>query len=188
MKERIYIAALHGILQRGLRFSVRDLASQLGISTKTVYMHFESKEKIISYIVDRSIQEMKETEEKMMTDSTLSLKEKLHRALVNIPQGVAFNNIRVLHDLKRMYPEQWRTVDEHLNHGWDHIRLLMKAGIDQKELRPFDIELFIRVYVGALYSVMDEPMKNNHHLSLEAALSETVNFLLFGIYNHQNES
>lgn len=183
MKERIYQSAITEIMQRGLRFSIRDLASRLGISTKTLYVYFDSKEKIINYIVERSIQEMKEKEQEIMEDPTLSMKEKLHLSLVNIPQGVAFSNIHLLDDLHKMYPNQWAIVDEHLNRGWDGIRLLIAEGIANKELREFDVDLFIRVYVGAMYHLMDNEVSVNQHLSLEQALSGTVDLLLSGIYN-----
>jgi AcrR family transcriptional regulator len=179
MKERIYQSAILEISQRGLRFSIRDLASRLGISTKTVYSYFDSKEAIINYIVNRSIQEMKEKEETIMLDATLSLKQKLYLALVNVPQGVAFTSVHVLNDLQKLYPDQWIIVDEHLTHAWDSIQILMKEGMLKKELRDFDVALFIRVYVGAIYHLMDQ---QNPSLSLEEALSGTVGFLLSGIY------
>lgn len=187
MKVRIYQEAVHEIMQRGLRFSVRDLASRLGISTKTLYLHYDSKEAIISYIVDRSIQEMKDREKELMNDSSLSLKQKLFQALVNIPQGVAFSDIRVLHDLKKMYYDQWKKVDEYLNSGWDYIRLLVQEGIARKELRPFNLELFIHVYVGAMYRLMNDQAPVKYKLSLDEAISETVHLLLSGVFEKQND-
>lgn len=185
MRERIYQAAVDEILQRGLRFSMRDLASRLGASTKTLYTYFDSKEAIIGYIVNRSIQEMKEKEETIFADTALSLKQKLRSALVNLPQGIAFGRIHLLNDLQKFYPDQWRAVDEYLNHGWDSIRELMKEGISRKEFREFDVELFIRVYVGAMYQHMDTQAARNPY-TLEHALSETAELLLSGIYRSES--
>lgn len=182
MKERIYQSAILEISQRGLRFSIRDLASRLGMSTKTVYFYFDSKEAIINYIVNRSIQEMKEKEQTIMMDSTLTLRQKLYLALVNVPQGVAFTSTHVLDELQKLYPDQWTIVDEHLNREWDSIRVLMKKGMLNGELREFDVDLFIHVYVGAMYHFMDRQVSMNHSLSLEEALSGTVKFLVSGIF------
>ncbi|MNI79660.1 hypothetical protein D3C73_1361330 [compost metagenome] len=63
--------------------------------------------------------------------------------------------------------------------------MLINEGISLGEFRSFDVELFIRVYVGAMYHLMDNQVGAPLHLSLEKALSETVSFLLVGIYNHQ---
>lgn len=181
MKERIYQSALLEISQRGLKFSIRDLASRLGMSTKTVYCYFDSKEAIIHYIVNQSIQEMKEQEQAIMMDTTLSLKQKLYLALVNIPQGVAFTSTHLLNELQKLYPEQWKIVDEHLTREWEFIRIVMREGILSGELRSFDVDLFIHVYVGAMYQLMDQQVPMQHALSLKDALSETVELLLFGI-------
>lgn len=181
MKERISEAAVTEILQRGLRFSMRDLANRLGMSTKTLYVYFPSKEALISSLVDTSIQEMKAAEHKIMTDPDLSLTQKLRLALVNMPQGVAFGQVHLLQELKKQFPHQWEAVDEHLNQGWDYIRHLVQQGIATKELREFDVELFIQVYVGAMYQFMDYSLPANQRFTLEQALTETVDLLMSGI-------
>ncbi|MNZ82789.1 Bacterial regulatory protein, tetR family [compost metagenome] len=183
MKERIYHAAVIQMMYRGLKFSIRDVASQLGISTKTIYAHYESKDQIIAYMVDRSIQEMIENEQSIMSNESLSFKQKLRLALVNIPQGTALSDVRILRDLQKLYPEQWKKVDEHLNHGWDYIRRLIQEGMASEALRPFDVELFIRVYVGAMYHLMDNQLPGQTALLLDKALSEMVDLLLNGIFN-----
>jgi AcrR family transcriptional regulator len=182
MKYRIAEAAVHEILQRGLKFSIRDVSGRLGISTKTLYQYFESKEQIISYIVKQSILEMKEKEQELMNDASLSTRQKLNRALIVLPRGFAFSDLRTLNELKKLYPHLWRTVDDYLNKGWDNIRLLVDEGIANGEIRPFDFELFIKVYVGALYHLMDGKATGHHDLSLEKTLASMVELLLTGIY------
>lgn len=66
MKNRIIQAATKEIALRGLKFSIRALANQLGISTKTLYQHFASKEQIVASIVEQAIGQMKEREQQVM--------------------------------------------------------------------------------------------------------------------------
>ncbi|MDQ0194736.1 TetR/AcrR family transcriptional regulator [Paenibacillus wynnii] len=181
MKERIIQVTMEEIMQRGVKFSIRDIASHLGISTKTIYQYFESKEQIIGHIVDQSIKEMREAERKLIDDRSLTIQQKVMKALVVLPHGFVFHDIRTLHELKQRYPKQWREVDEYVNHGWENIRQLVKEGTTEGVFRPFDLELFIQVYIGALYHMMDYHVANRIELSLEKTLAQMVEFLMLGI-------
>ncbi|MCD9020271.1 TetR/AcrR family transcriptional regulator [Cohnella sp. NL03-T5] len=181
MKDRIAKAATHEILQRGLKFSIRDVSDRLGISTKTMYQHFESKEQLIGFIVEQSVLEMQEKEKELMGDASLSTGQKLNQALTVLPSGFAFSDIRALDELRKLYPEQWMKMDHYLTQGWDNIRLLINEGIANGELRQFDVELFIQVYIGAVYRLMDVQAVGLRGLKLEKALSDMVEFMLIGI-------
>ncbi|RIX60074.1 TetR/AcrR family transcriptional regulator [Paenibacillus nanensis] len=184
MKDNIAQTALSEMMRRGLKFSIRDIAGQLGISTKTVYQYFESKEQIIGYIVEQSIADMKQAEMEVYRDSSLSIQQKLKKMLVLLPRGV-FIDVRLLQELKLRYPEQWKEVDHHINHGWDKIRQLAKMGVDSGDYRPFDMELLIQMYVGALHRLMDDEVKDGKELPLEKALGNMVDILLEGIVSRR---
>ncbi|MGZ7445109.1 TetR/AcrR family transcriptional regulator [Paenibacillus sp. TH7-28] len=181
MKERIIQAAEQEILQRGFKFTIRDLAAGLGVSTKTLYQYFESKERIIEHIVERAVAEMKEAEAAIMADGTLNTLQKLRKALVVLPQRFLFTDIRILQELRKRYPKQWREIDKYVTTSWDHIRSLVKEGMAEGVLRPFDIEIFIQIYIGALYRLMDDQTVRNTELPLEKALVQMVDLLLRGI-------
>ncbi|MCF2945128.1 TetR/AcrR family transcriptional regulator [Paenibacillus tarimensis] len=184
MKERIMQAAVQEMNYRGLRFSIRDVAGRLGISTKTLYQHFGSKEEIIAAVVERAVTEMTEAEEKLMEEPSLTLMDKLHQALIVLPRGVAFHDIQILSELKMRYPDQWEVVQTHIDKGWDNIRVLFREGVDSGLLRDFDVELFIQIYVGAWYRLMDPELAGQSGQPakpMEQALTGMVDILLTGI-------
>jgi AcrR family transcriptional regulator len=181
MKERITAAAVEEIRRRGLKFSMRDIAARLGMSSKTIYQHFESKEQLIGFILDNALAEMKELEQALYRNPELTYRDRLMEALVLIPRGFAFTDLRTLNELRTGYHGLWIRLDGYFNESWDNIRILMKDGIERGELRPFDIELFIRVYDGALYHLMDLSSAGVG-MTLEEAMNGMVNLLLQGIY------
>jgi len=188
VKERIAQAAIQEIRQRGLKFSIREVAGRLGISTKTLYQYFASKEQIVEHIVLQSIEEMKEEERRVLGDPSLRIPAKLHQVLTNLPRGFAFRDIGILKELEQRYPKQWAAIDDYLQNGWDNFRVLVREGIETGDIRPFDIELFIDVYVGGLYRLMDRRAREGRDLSLETALARMVELLLAGIWNHHQPS
>jgi len=188
VKERIAQAAIQEIRQRGLKFSIREVAGRLGISTKTLYQYFASKEQIVEHIVLQSIEEMKEEERRVLGDPSLRIPAKLRQVLTNLPRGFAFRDIGILKELEQRYPKQWAAIDDYLQNGWDNFRVLVREGIETGDIRPFDIELFIDVYVGGLYRLMDRRAREGRDLSLETALARMVELLLAGIWNHHQPS
>jgi len=181
MQNRIAEAAIEEIKLRGLKFTIRDVAARLGISTKTLYQHFESKTDIISFLIERAIAEMQQSELQMMEDTSLSVVQKIEQALLILPSAGAFVDLRALDELKKMYPLQWEQVNVYIQQGWDNIRLMVEQAIEQQLIRPFDMELFIQMYVGALYQLMQHRASEGSRMSLSEALQGMVSILMYGI-------
>lgn len=187
MKEAIAQGAIEELLVQGLKFTIRDVASRLGMSTKTIYSYFESKEHIISHIVDKTVEEMKVAERGIMDDPSLSIHQKMIEALVVFPRKFAYLDLRIIQGLRQRYPEQWRKLDEHIQYGWENIRLLAKEGVLEGSFRAFDMELFIQAYIGALYHIMDSQVAGKIELTLEKTLEQLVELLMVGIANPPRE-
>ncbi|MFF2092824.1 TetR/AcrR family transcriptional regulator [Paenibacillus sp. NPDC058174] len=183
MKERIMEAVQHEVSQRGLKFSIREVAARAGISTKTLYQNFSSKEQIVARLVEASIEDMRAQEASLMQDQSLTTWEKLHHTLVNLPTGYAFYDMRSMQDLRNLYPEQWTVMDRFLKEGWDQIRLLIAQGREEGLLRKFDIDLFIDMYVGTFYYFME----TKGGLTLDLAVKQTVDILMHGIGMKEGE-
>lgn len=181
MREKIIQAALEEMMNNGLKFQIRDIAVRLGISTKTIYQNFASKEEMIGTIVEHCIMDMKASERTLMQNSSLNLIQKLRQALAILPRGFVFRDLRIIQELRLRYPEHWSKVDDHVNQGWDQIRVLINEGVHSGQLRRFDVDLFIQVYVGALYNLMDYQVASRIETSLDRMLEQMVDFLMQGI-------
>ncbi|WP_160327745.1 hypothetical protein [Paenibacillus sp. 32O-W] len=57
----------------------------------------------------------------------------------------------------------------------------MKEGIQEGAIRPFDMDLFIQVYIGGLYRLLDGKDGRRDGLTMEQALVQMVELLLYGI-------
>ncbi|AZK45214.1 TetR/AcrR family transcriptional regulator [Paenibacillus lentus] len=182
MKESIIQAAVTEIGYRGLKFSIRDVTARLGMSTKTLYQHFSSKEALVSAIIQQSVQEMRAMERRIREDETLSLREKLRQSLAVLPVGLAFKDLRMLDELRTGYPKAWGYADEYMREGWDGIRQLIEEGVQSGEVKPFNFEIFMQMYIGSLYRLTEYVSVSRHDgLTLQEALGEIVDILLSGI-------
>lgn len=182
LREAIIQAATTEIRYRGLKFSIRDVTARLGMSTKTLYQYFSSKDALISAVIQQSIEEMRATERRIREDETLSLTDKLRQSLVILPGSMAFKDLRMLNELRIGYPEAWEYADKYMREGWDGIRLLTEEGIQSGKIRPFNFELFVQMYIGSIYQLTEHVLASRYDgLSFQEALNGIVDILLNGI-------
>ena len=181
LKDRILKVSINEAERKGFRFTMGDLAKQLGMSTKTLYSYYPSKEELLNEMIDLAINELKLKENEILHDSTLNLVEKLHKCLVLIPADFTFAQLQYLEELQRYYPKQWETVDQFIHEQWAGIISIMDEGIVTNQIRPFNKEIFIEVYIGGLYRLMDHASKSRNMISLQDTMQEMVDILMLGI-------
>ncbi|RCX18191.1 TetR family transcriptional regulator [Fontibacillus phaseoli] len=179
MRTKIMEAAKTEFAYRGLKFSIRDITAQLGISSKTLYQYFASKEELVTALTLDAIDEMKQTEASILKNPSLSLQEKIREALVVLPSAIMIKDLRLLDDLRRSYPQAWSHAEKYIRESWSGVGKLVKEGIRQGIVREFDFDLFIQMYVGSLYGMMET--RGNGVPSAED-IGRMVDILLHGIY------
>ena len=62
LKDRIIMAAIDAFNEKGLKFTMSDIASRLSISKKTIYTVFETKDGMLLDMVDYLFDGIKESE------------------------------------------------------------------------------------------------------------------------------
>ncbi|TQR36111.1 hypothetical protein C7Y47_07510 [Lysinibacillus sphaericus] len=120
-------------------------------------------------------------EEEILQDSTLNLLEKLQKCLVLIPADFQFAQLKYLVELQRYYPKQWETLDQFIHEQWTGIFSLLDEGIATKKIRVFNKGIFIEVYIGGFYRLMEHGSINRNKISLQDAMQEMVDIFMHGI-------
>lgn len=69
MHHRIMDAAAEEISLRGVKFTMHDLAIRLGISKRTLYQCFSSKEELIESIIVAKLEDVKQQRDEVMRDN-----------------------------------------------------------------------------------------------------------------------
>ncbi|TCZ81117.1 TetR/AcrR family transcriptional regulator [Paenibacillus albiflavus] len=187
MKERILEIALKEIQYKGFRFTMNDLARQAGISTKTLYVMYTSKVEIIDQLLDQAMDEIRIREEAIIADPNQKLMDKIRQLLILVPSDFQFFHMNRLYELQRYYPEQWQRLDQFVNVQWDGVRQLLQEGIASRKLKSFPIDLFIEMYIGGLYRLLEQSAKQEFHMTLEDALEAMIDIMLGGIMNREGE-
>lgn len=181
MKEQILKATIKVFHRKGIKFTMDDLAKELGMSKKTIYTVFEDKNELFLSMVDYLFDEIKESENKILCDDSLSTKEKIHRILCVLPDGYKDLDFGQLYILKDKYPKTYKQVEKRLENGWENTIALLEQGKKEGVIRDVNISLVKMMLEASLEQFFQRDILKKNKLSYQAALNEVVNILMIGI-------
>ncbi|MDR0270928.1 TetR/AcrR family transcriptional regulator [Paenibacillus sp.] len=187
MKDKLQQAALALLTQKGLKFTMGELASYLGISKRTIYEHFASKEEIISSIVDDAIDEVLQTQRRIYENEDWSIIRKIKAILSIVPSGLRLVDARLLEEMKRYAPQEWSKIDSLLQEEWGTVETLLQQGIENGEIRPIHVPTVIECMRGASFAIYNPDFLMNTTVSLMSAIDSMVDMLMNGIVSPANE-
>ena len=181
IKDRIMKGFIEEIRDKGMKFSMDDLARRLGISKRTLYEHFSSKVEILEAIIEQTFSEGDEKAQQIINDDSLSLIDKIKGVMMVLPTHYEFYDLRVLEQMKRYYPEQWALVDSALSDDWQTLRVLIEQGIREGQIVNMNVTLLMKLIIDAVNSTLDQRFYMQNQITVSQALSAIVDVLLFGL-------
>ena len=135
LKENILKAVIAVFREKGIKFTMNDIASQLGISKKTIYTVFPNKEELLYEMVDYVFDAIKESERAVVEDDSLTLMEKIRAILLVLPEGYREIDFRQLYLIKERYPRIYKKLEYRLETGWEMTIALLEQGIEAGVIR-----------------------------------------------------
>ncbi|MDD3268731.1 MAG: TetR/AcrR family transcriptional regulator [Syntrophomonadaceae bacterium] len=177
MQARIKQIARREIKRFGLRrFTMDDVAAQLGISKKTLYKFFLSKGELIHAVLSDDLQKDKE----MLLEAIANEGnwfDQLSATLSFAAQNQISND---LWDEIRMYfPEEEKEINEFLAFQKEQIGLLLEEGLSKGEIEPwFDLDNLLTIIIG-LIRISKLQMEADPESSESPNLMEDIKKLIF---------
>ena len=166
LKENIMQGTLQAFNQKGLKFTMDDIAKILGISKKTIYQVFRDKEALFLETVDYLFDRIKDSEQKIVENPEMDTLQKIHTILGVMPECYQDVDFRQLYQLKEKYPEIYHQVEVRLETGWETTIALLEQGM----LLEASLEQFFQ---------RDILLQNE--ITYAQALQEVVGILMYGI-------
>jgi AcrR family transcriptional regulator len=157
LAQRILETARTRIFRSGLRaLTMDDLASELGVSKKTLYLHFPSKEAIAEQIVDFIGRNMRSRFDAIFDDRKLTFSQKMCAITEIIGNTVAKINPAMLRDFQRHAPAVFQKIDELRQKNIPYVfgRILrdgQKAGLVRPDI---DINFATEFWLQAIRGLM----------------------------------
>lgn len=167
--------------QKGMKFTMDDLAKELTMSKKTIYSIFRDKEALLYAMVDYAFDNIKECEKQVFCDDSLDTVEKLRKMLGVLPDSYKEIDFRQLFSLRSKYPKIYEKIEERLESGWDSTIALLERGVKEGVLRPVNVVIFKATFEAAIEQFFGRDLLISHDISYSDALDELVSLLFDGI-------
>ena len=180
-REKILEATLKVFNRKGLKFTMDDIASELGMSKKTIYAAFKDKESMFLGMVDYCFDKIKVQKDLVLEDEALSTTEKLRKVLGVMPDGYREIDFGKLYVLKDKYPMIYRQVEARLESGWEGVMLLIEQGIKEGVIRSINTCILKTMMEATLEQFFQRDVLVMNRISYSDALQEVVDILIQGI-------
>lgn len=181
LRREILEGTLQVFNQKGLKFTMDDIAKRLQMSKKTIYTVFMDKEELFLDMVDYLFDSIKESERQVLEDNSLSTLEKIQKILGVMPEGYRDVDFRQLYLLKDKYPRIYKQVELRLETGWEDTISLLEQGMREGVIRPIRLSILKMMMEAALEQFFQRDILIRNEISYQEGLDEVVSILLEGI-------
>ncbi|HCJ56523.1 TetR/AcrR family transcriptional regulator [Lutispora sp.] len=180
MKDRIIESVSKYINLYGVkRFTVDDIAKDLGISKRTIYKYFDSKDHIVSEFIRLSIEDN--------NNKTLEAVEKEETLLGKINAALLSHHkykmpLDILQDIEKYYPKDWERIEEQMKFKLDLMKELVNDGIKSGKLREdINVEVLSLILERSFRAIFEYDFLIKSNLNINNAVKEIEKIILFGI-------
>jgi AcrR family transcriptional regulator len=188
-KNRILDQALEQFLQFGFsKVTMNEIADALGMSKKTLYQYFVSKEELLMAMMERLHQEIIAKIDALVDDGSLSLIDKWRAIL----ETVAVHHERLtphfLLDLQKHVPQADRCSKEFRNERLrGMIEKLIRQGTQEGVLRT-DVNLILipHIFTGAIESIVKPGTLEALRMTIPDVHNQIASILLEGILTDES--
>ncbi|MCQ2310749.1 MAG: TetR/AcrR family transcriptional regulator [Paludibacteraceae bacterium] len=188
-RENIICAASEKMRMLGIRsVSVDDLCRDLGISKKTFYVHFATKDALIDELLRRREQTLvEEVERKTKGRKVIDLLFDLIKVTKNLKDVRQIPPL--LYDLKKYYPQQ---LQEHLQRlkiiNRDIAARYLQQGVQEGLFRQdLDVEVTARILASLHQVMLDKLAAAQNHPSIVSDSKTAMDIFFRGLISEDGE-
>jgi len=186
-RDRIVRKARSHLFAKGYSaFTMDDLARELGMSKKTLYVAFRSKEAIIRAALDGFAAEIRAEADRLLADRSLSLLEKLRGFALGLMERLSQVRPEVMSDLQQYAPALHRHVEQLRGRNIPYIfgRFIEEgqiAGIVRDDVNPtFAGEYYLHAMQGMMHPATLDRLRIGPDVVLDRAIRLFFGGLLTG--------
>jgi AcrR family transcriptional regulator len=114
-RQRIITACKEIVLVQGFSgFTMDDLTVRAGISKRTIYRYFNSKEEILESVLEQFLTDVRRSMDQAVEKADDPL-EKMMNVMFSITQNLRVIQPLLLYDIHKHYPHLWEKVEQFRN-------------------------------------------------------------------------
>ena len=167
----------------GIRSVTMDeIASQLGISKKTIYHYYADKDELVDAV---AVDEIKFSQESCTKDMAMSANaiEEIFRVMEFVEVMFRNMNPSMLFDLEKYHPSGYKKFLEHKNRFlFEMIKRNLERGIKEELYRPeINVEIMTRYRLESMMIAFNPELFSPAKFNLVSLQQEIIEHFLYGL-------
>jgi AcrR family transcriptional regulator len=183
-RRRIVIRVRSHLFARGYSaLTMDDLAKDLGMSKKTLYVSFRSKEEIVRAALDEFASEIRADADRSLADRSLGFSEKLRGFALGLMERLAQVTPEVLRDLEQHAPPLHRHVEQLRRKNIPYIfgRFIEEGQIAGKVREDINPAFAAEYYLHAMQGMMHPATLLRLRARPDVVLDQTIRIFFGGM-------
>ncbi len=183
--DDILNAALSLFNQRGYRqVTVDDIAHKRGISKRTLYQHFESKEDIAKQVVLRELAMLGDTVDEISKDDSLDFVAAFTNILSAVQRAVGGFSLTFLEDIERYAPSVFQLIVDFRTNRILFLTALFRRSQEEGTVRPeINPEWAAKFLILIANQFVRPEFLQREEIPLRQAIDLVREIFLYGIAN-----
>lgn len=180
-KIAIIDATIDEFNNKGMKFTMDELAKKLHMSKKTIYKLVDDKSELVIDVINYCFDLVKKEEQRIIEDESLDIIDKLKMTIICIPDRFTNLDWVKVSDAVAAYPKIYEQFKLRIDNDWEPTFELMDEAIRQKKLRPVNKELFKTMVEAGFEGVLRIRNQRETKLSYQESLEEMINIVMQGV-------
>jgi TetR/AcrR family transcriptional regulator, cholesterol catabolism regulator len=186
-KEKIIKAATALFFKYGIRsVSMDDLAKELGMSKKTIYVHFKDKDELLKAAMLAHDEAEKEILKSFQQEATNAIDEML-RIAQYVERMLKQVSPTMLYDMQKYHREAWELMNKMHNEDiYKEILMNIERGIKEDLYRKdFNIDIVSKIYVNTAANCANSDLFPPNQYNMNDIVQTNIMYHLRGIVTHK---
>jgi AcrR family transcriptional regulator len=164
------------------RVTLGEIASGLGISKKTFYKHFRSKDELLLVVTERLLEGVR-AQFRSIVEGDASFLVKLEMLVTFLGQRLSLLSRPMLRDLQRHAPGVWERLQQFRRERISNdFKGLLLRGVAEGYVRPdVDIDLFLLAFIGAVEAVVNPAVLSEQTMSVQDVIRSIISLFFRGV-------
>jgi AcrR family transcriptional regulator len=189
MRERIMMGAVEEIREKGIKFTMSALARRVGVSKRSLYEHFESKEALVYSIIEAILEDVNKKRLAVIADEQLTYQEKLKKVLTT--QSTVFSPLddKKCIEIKRFFcTRSIKKLDEIFEKQYLIVTDFLELGVKMREIRWVYLPVFEKMIRGTMNEIVDYQFLAKNNVSVDKARDYMMDILIYGLIPHESNN
>lgn len=188
-KEKILTGAKKLFLRLGLRnVTLDDICRELGISKKTLYLHFEDKNDLVRQIFEQLLQHKEREINEIIQERNLDPISQFTAILNCSTPELRSIHPATIHELRKYHPDAWKVFDHHKNEfiletTRANIEFGIKEGVYRSDINP---EIIARIYQNTIEALTDSSNFSTE-IPIHELFSQFIKYHFHGITTEKGQ-